>query len=138
MCKAKKPIGAVFVHTEFNEYGWHDANLLALSIDRSDPGNLDEVTLKIEWPDGDIERLVFFDCWEFEAQMNFGILANESILSAGCVTDSERLSKIRSRWQASGAQLSDLKCFEIRLNSTGSILRIYAMGLRSEPVTNVD
>ncbi len=36
---------------QFNELHWHDAVLLDIHIDRNDPGNVDEVSLVICWPD---------------------------------------------------------------------------------------
>ena len=54
---------------DFNALPWHDSILLEVSIDRRDPGNRDEVTMLVEWPDGARDSLTFYDCYQLEASM---------------------------------------------------------------------
>ncbi|MCP3102031.1 hypothetical protein LZ198_24495 [Myxococcus sp. K15C18031901] len=110
----------------FAELEWHDALLVSLNIDRSTPGERDEVALLVEWPDGRKQKVRFTDCYAFNAQMNFGVTAPESIRAARCIADAPKLAEMRQRWMALGVDLGDLWCFEITTNSTASEIRIFA------------
>jgi len=63
--------------------------------------------------------------------MNFGIIAPESILDASVTDKSRELTEIREKWANIGVDLAQLKCFEIRTNSTSSLVRIYALNYSS-------
>ncbi|MBN9378045.1 MAG: hypothetical protein BGO14_00980 [Chlamydiales bacterium 38-26] len=117
---------------EFNNLYWHDAILESFYLDRSNPGHQDTVKLLIEWPEGKKTYLEFFDCYELQMEMNFGIVANESILTAECITESEEIEDVREKWQKMGVDLKDLKCFFINTNSTNSILKIFALNFRMQ------
>ncbi|MFY0582087.1 hypothetical protein ACN28S_54390 [Cystobacter fuscus] len=110
----------------FGALEWHDAALLSLSLDRRAPGEIDEVVLLVEWPGGRKQRVRFVDCYAFDAQMNFGVMALESIRAARCMVDTPRLTDMRHRWRALGIELEELRCFEIITNSTASEIRVYA------------
>lgn len=72
----------------FNDFPWHDASLQSIYIDRQKPGEQDVVKLSIDWPDGHSSSTIeFHDCYAFAANMNFGIVACESILTAECLAD---------------------------------------------------
>ncbi len=111
---------------EFDLLPWHDALLLDVRVDRGAPGERDEVALTLEWPSGVRQNMVFADCYAFDAKMNFGVIAEESILGARCVSESTKLAEVKARWARSGVQLGDLACFEIETNSTASLLTVYA------------
>ncbi|MBK1707283.1 hypothetical protein [Halochromatium glycolicum] len=113
--------------TEFSKLNWHDAELLDIKIDRRNPGERDQVIINVRWPTDEQSELVFSDCYELEAKMNFGVIAPESILDASLIDDSQGLDEVRMKWAHTGVDLGDLKCFEIRTNSTNSLLRIYAL-----------
>ncbi|WP_212769985.1 hypothetical protein [Thalassovita mangrovi] len=117
---------------KFDELPWHDTELLSVNIDRKNPGKCDEVSLKIRWPNGERSTLVFTDCYGFEADMNFGIVAEESILDASVSDEDDRLSQIRSDWRKGGVDLSNLKLFEIEMNSSGSLLKIFSLGFNAK------
>jgi hypothetical protein len=117
----------------FDDLPWHDAELLGLVVDRRDPGHVDEVRLQVRWPDGRVDTLTFFDCLLLEAAMNFGVIAAESILMAQCHDSTAGLARLRDKWSISPRVTDGLVCFEIEMNSTASLLRIYAKGFRSDP-----
>lgn len=110
---------------EFVSLDWHDAVLLGLNLDRSSPGERDEVVLRVEWPDGRRQTVRFLECYALVAEMNFGVIAEESILGARLVED-DRLAEVRRKWAVLGVDLSELRCFALTTNSTASELRIYA------------
>lgn len=119
----------------FEALEWHDAVLLSLNIDRRIPGECDEVVLLVEWPDGRKQKIRFTDCYALDAQMNFGVMAPESIRAARCIADAPKLADMRQRWKALGIELEDLRCFEITTNSTASEIRVYAKRFEVAPVS---
>jgi hypothetical protein len=110
----------------FEAMEWHDSVLLSLNIDRRTPGKRDEVVLVVEWLDGRKQKVSFTDCYALDAQMNFGVIAPESIRAARCIAASPKLAEMRQRWAALGVDLESLRCFEITTNSTASEICIYA------------
>jgi hypothetical protein len=114
------------VEQAFEALEWHDAVLLSLSIDRRAPGKRDEVVLLAEWTDGRKQKVRFADCYALDAQVNFGVMAPESIRTARCIADTPKLAEMRQRWTTLGVELEDLRCFEITTNSTASDIRVYA------------
>jgi hypothetical protein len=110
----------------FVDLEWHDAVLLSLNIDRRAAGERDEVALLVEWPDGREQTVRFIDCYAFDAQMNFGVIAPESIRAARCTADAPKLAQMRGVWTRLGVDLGDLRCFELTTNSTASEIRIFA------------
>ena len=116
----------------FESLSWHDAELLELTIDRRSAGVIDEVRLLIRWPDGKDDLLVFSECLSFVCSMNFGVIAEESILTASCLLETPELAALREKWKSFPQCVLGLKCFEIETNSTGSLLRIYAKRFYTE------
>ncbi|PJD95257.1 MAG: hypothetical protein CK425_09075 [Parachlamydia sp.] len=114
------------MNINFDDLPWHDANLKSIHIDRSDPGNQDTVKILVEWPDDLASIIELYDCYALKANMNFGIVANESILTAKFLMDSEELHLIHNKWLKMGAKLKSLKCFRINTNSTNSLMEIFA------------
>lgn len=110
----------------FEEVEWHDAEILSVSIDRREPGQRDEVALLVRLSDDRTREIRFRECYAFEAQMNFGVVAAESIGRAGCVQQSPRLAEIVQLWKSLGVDLGNLKCYEFTTNSTASIIRVFA------------
>lgn len=118
----------------FNALDWHDTELQELLIDRRTPGERDEAVLTLRWPGGRTQRLRFTDCYTLEANLNFGVIAPETLYTARCVPDSPRLEAVRKTWAHLGADLSGLLLFELETNSTSSTLRIVAKGFELSDV----
>jgi hypothetical protein len=120
----------------FNALDWHDTELQELLIDRRAPGERDELVLTLRWPgpEGRTQRLRFTDCYALEANMNFGVIAPETLYTAHCVSDSPRLEAVRKTWAHLGTDLSGLRLFELETNSTSSTLRIVARGFELSDV----
>jgi len=113
---------------EFNNLNWHDAELMSIRIDRNNPGKIDQIVLIICWLNGKTSEVIFHDCYAFKAQMNFGIIAVETIRDAEYTESSEELEVIRKLWEKIGTDLSGLGQYQIETNSTNSKLLIYARG----------
>ncbi len=117
--------------TNFNNLPWHDANLQTIYIDRQKPGEQDVIKLLIDWPDRISASIIeFYDCYALTMNMNFGIVASESILSAECLADSKELDAFRKEWSKAGINLENLKCFKFITNSTNSTINIFALGFQ--------
>ena len=69
---------------KFNSLPWHDAELLIVTVDRSNAGISDTVVLGVKWPDGMANNIVFSDCYFLDVRMNFGVISEESILEGQC------------------------------------------------------
>lgn len=113
--------------TKFNSLPWHDAELLSINVDRSNAGNSDTVSLVVKWPDGNRNSIVFSDCYLLDAKMNFGVVAEESILEAICFDEGEKISEVKGKWQPLGVKLDSICCYRIITNSTNSQIDIYAL-----------
>ena len=112
------------MNLRFEDLPWHDAVVLAIEIDRRQPGIVDEVRLSILWPDDRRSDITFLECYGLEARLNFGVVAAETVRSACERSDSDELRRLRDKW--SGVDLSSLKSFAIETNSTASMLVVYA------------
>jgi hypothetical protein len=97
--------------TDFAELPWHDAVILRVEIDRTDPGHIDE--------------------------LNFGVVAREAVRSAQELPDDGGILRLREKWRATGIDLSKLRCFAIETNSTASRYVIYALDWSETIVTPV-
>ncbi len=115
------------MNTDFNSLPWHDATLLSISIDRSDPGHIDTVSLAVHWPNGSKNNVVFQDCYMLNARMNFGVVAAESILKGEHLDDDPEITAIKNRWEPLGVPLHNLSCYRIVTNSTNSQIHIYSL-----------
>ena len=115
---------------EFNELPWSDAILIAVSVDRSNPGIQDEVAVHVRWPDGRNARVVFLECRGARLALNFGVLGEDTIDRAYVDEDSKLLADGRRRRAASGVLLPRLQCFRIETCTTASSLDILALGWR--------
>ena len=121
--------------TNFNDLDWHDAELQSIFLDRHRAGDIDEIIIVVCWPNETTDEITFRDCYAFEAKMNFGIIATESILKAECTQCSELLDTIKSKWEQSGIDFGDLGQYSIETNSTNSRLIICARGFSMKRVT---
>ncbi|EKO13993.1 hypothetical protein LEP1GSC081_1309 [Leptospira kirschneri str. H1] len=70
--------------------------------------------------------------------MNFGFIAEESILRASINNEQEKLYIIKENWKSMGVDLDNLKCYEIETNTTGSLLLIYAIDFQINPEPRKD
>lgn len=113
---------------KFDEVNWHDSIIKNISIDRNDPGNNDLIKLEIEWPDHKNGELVFKDVYWANLSLNFGVVADESILDAFLLerTD-EDLINLYSKWKGAIDDI-ELNVYLISLNSTGGEIKIISRG----------
>ena len=107
---------------------WHDAELLDIKIDRKLAGEKDEIELTILLTDSEILSLIFKDCYYADFQMNFGIVASESISDFFVDIDDPRTSDIKKIWEKLDVTL-DIRCYNLITNSTNSVLKIYCKEL---------
>jgi hypothetical protein len=120
--------------TSFNELPWHDSIILEILIDRHDPGKADNVLLRVRWPDEQTSIVRFTNCYALYANMNFGIIADESVRHAEALVDSEELRVLRAKWSKAGDIVKQFKSFTIETNSTASMIVIFATSWALETV----
>ncbi len=114
------------VIARFDALDWHDAVLLDISVPRISPGYVDEVVLRIRWPDGVRQTLTFLDCRVLDVHMNFGIIpiSGDEICTAQAGTHPERVDMLRKSW--SMLDMGPLCDFQINTSSTGSTIQVIA------------
>lgn len=122
------------MNEEFNNLPWHDAILKEIIIDRE---TQDVISVSVIWPE-DIDTnkyalIEFFSCYAFRSKMNFGMFGPDSIMTASCENTSEELDQLRSIWKEMRIDLSEVDCFRIETNTTGSEIKIFA---KSFKITN--
>jgi hypothetical protein len=110
----------------FEDLPWHDAVILSIDIDRRRPGVADGVVLAMEWPDDRRSKIRFLECYAFDARLNFGVVAAETVRSAIERGSTDELERIRDKWRSVSVDLSALKSFIIETNSTASTIIIFA------------
>jgi|GEM_PF-4812530 len=68
---------------------------------------------------------VDFNYYGSIANMNFGMIASESILHGECFSESEELDEIRNTWKQMGIDLPALNSFIIEMNTTATVIKIF-------------
>ena len=110
----------------FNELGWHDAIIDKITIDRGCPGVIDTIDIYIIWTDETKNKLRFENVYWADLNMNFGIVAAESILKA--VSKGRECAPViecYNKWKGNIDNII-LNYHEIETNTTGSIIKIIA------------
>ncbi len=124
------------IAAQFDQLWWHDAILLELKVDRRQPGEVDEVVVSMKWPGGRKSAIRFLDCFGMIANLNFGIIASESVLTASETEEAGPFKAQYDSWLKAGLALPNLKLFTIETNSTASLLHILARGWREEAISD--
>ena len=114
---------------DFNDFEWHDSIIESITIDRKEPGIKDEILLNIQWVNGKRSLIKFIDVYKAILDMNFGVIAQESIFAARILdNDDQDLIRFYSNWKG---LMDDVKLspYLIELNSTGSQIKILAKNI---------
>jgi hypothetical protein len=115
----------------FDDFDWHDAVIKEIQIDRSNPRIKDTIMFDIEWPEekGKV-TFVFEEVYWAEMKLNFGIVADETIMNAiELADDNQDLVNFYSKWKGAMNEVK-LKIYKIDLNSTGGEIKIIAKTFR--------
>lgn len=116
---------------KFNDFYWHDAVIKNIQIDRNNPGILDTIIFDINWSvNKGKSKITFEDVYWASFNLNFGIVANETILNAFELEENdETINRIYTTWNG---KINDvkLKGFKFSLNSTGSEIIIISKRFR--------
>lgn len=121
---------------EFNDLPWHDAELKEIILKRDQN---DIVRIIIRWPDyyeASTVIIDFIDCYALQADMHFGVVPPDCILEANCIDESQELNNIKKIWAKIGLDLSGLHCYQIKTNSTNSIISIFALGFEIKNINS--
>ena len=114
---------------DFNDCYWHDSILKSIYIDRSNPGNVDTIEMIIDWYDEPESRIIFQDVYLFKATMNFGIIAQESILTAS-IAPPDDPDLLEFYHKIKFPKHIRLNCYVIETNSTGGLIKIIAENVK--------
>ncbi|KGO87210.1 hypothetical protein Q765_05940 [Flavobacterium rivuli WB 3.3-2 = DSM 21788] len=115
---------------EFNDLEWHDARLEKITIDRYNSDkvkNVDSIELTIKWPSQSKNKIVFENVYQANLNMNFGVIAEDSIYIAHIKEESKEAELIKDKWIKLYKGIENLICFEIVTNTTNSNIQIFAM-----------
>jgi len=118
------------MQTEFNDLEWHDARLENISIDRSNSdkvNNVDTIELVIRWPSQNKNIIIFENVYQANLNLNFGVVAEDSIYTARVKEESKEAELIKEKWIELYKGIENLICFEIVTNTTNSVIQIFAM-----------
>jgi hypothetical protein len=116
----------------FNDFYWHDAEIKEIIIDRHNPGNKDEIQFNILFPDKrKVIHFIFEEVYYASFDLNFGIIANETILQALILDNDMDLIKLYAGWKGHLNTIK-LNAYFLELNSTGGKIKIIAKGFRIE------
>jgi hypothetical protein len=114
--------------SDFNSLEWHDAVIKSILIDRSDPGIIDAIELLIHWPSGHSNKVIFKDVYMAILNLNFGVVAEESILDASLIEEqTSTIQALKNKWRKLYSGIEAVQCYEIKTSSTNSEIRIFAM-----------
>lgn len=110
----------------------HDSEVIEVVVDRADT-EADRIIVLLDYIE-DYEslevrrrRLVFHGCYRAVLDMNFGVIAPESIRLGYEVENSGLIAALRSRLGAAGVDaVGRLRHFRLEMNSTGSVIDIVA------------
>jgi hypothetical protein len=112
---------------DFDDFTWHDSTIKKIEIDRNAPGVCDTISMEIMWVDGGNSTITFTDVYWSQFNMNFGVVASESIRSAYIADNDNALLELYTKWNDNLNGIN-LNCYLIETNSTGSIFKIIAKG----------
>lgn len=116
---------------KFSDFYWHDVLIRNIQIDRTNPGKDDSILFEIEWSeDNEKGILVFEEVYWASMSLNFGIIADESILDAIQLDEHDKdLVSLYSKWKGAMNEVK-LNVYKIELNSTGGEIKIIAKTFR--------
>lgn len=113
---------------KFNAFEWHDAIIKSIIIDRSNAGNNDIIEMFITWPSEIESKIVFKDVYHANLSLNFGVIAEDTIMDASIIDSSDiDILNIKNKWARHFDGINEIKGFEILTLSTVSTIRIFAL-----------
>lgn len=115
------------------DFSFHDSTLKEIIIERNNPGYRDEVKIKIGLLNGNDIEVIFKDCFKAIFDLNFGVIAEETIFDFYRSTENDNeLKVLKEKWLKIGGAIEGLSLFCIETNSTNSKIKIYARDYKIE------
>ena len=109
------------------DYPWHDAIIKEIHIDRSNPGNSDEIVMIIIWPDDKESTVRFTDVYYAQLSLNFGVIADECISDVDYISNEDKdVVTFLDTWRGVVDNLEKLLFIKITTRSTSSLIKIFA------------
>jgi len=119
------------------DLNFHDSILKEITIDRNNPGYRDDVKLRIGLLDDCYIEVVFKDCFKAVIDLNFGVIADETILDFYKSNESEELKLLKEKWLKIGGKVDGLSLYCIKTNSTNSKIKIFSKDYKIKVLSNV-
>jgi hypothetical protein len=117
---------------DFYDFYWHDAEIKEIIIDRHSPGKKDEIQFNILFSDKKkVICFIFEKVYYASFDLNFGIVAPETIRTVSMLENDENLAILYSNWKGHLDHVK-LNVYSIELNSTGGKIKIIATKFRVE------
>ncbi len=111
---------------KFEEYCWHDSEIINIEINRSEPGKKDTIVFTINWQENKIGKIIFEDVYWASLNLNFGVIADECIDDAFIASiNDEDLKRVYQKWNGLIDTIK-LDCYVIKTISTDSEIKIIA------------
>jgi hypothetical protein len=110
------------------EWDWHDAELLTINVDRTNPGIHDRIELFVSLESRGRARLTFDNVYYSLFNMNFGVVVeNETIYSIRMLDSSDKeLNETVSKWNMLYSKIESIQGLEFITNSTNSRIVVIA------------
>lgn len=126
----KDGLGGGNIMNNFNDFYWHDAEIKEIIIDRHNPGKKDEIQFDILFPDKrKVVHFIFEEVYYASFNLNFGIIADETIQNASVLENDNDLVTLYLKWKGHLDHIK-LNVYFIELNSTGGKIKIIAKKIR--------
>lgn len=114
------------MNNTLEQLAWHDSEIQSIFIDRSSPGRIDELLIKIRSPEDRIYNVLFKGCYKVLIGLNMGIVSSENILDVS-YEDKGRKEALLKKLAVMGLDEQKLKFFSIETGSTGSSIEVFYM-----------
>jgi hypothetical protein len=122
---------------KIEDFSFHDSILKEIIVERNNPGYRDEVKIRIGFLNEDDIEVVFKDCFKANFDLNFGVIAEETIFDFYKSTENEdELKSLKEKWLKIGGCVEGLSLYCIETNSTNSKIRIFARDYKIEVSVN--
>lgn len=106
----------------FDEITWHDTEITSIFLDRSAPGLKDVLEIRCTNKINGSFTVVFSNVWKITSDMNFGVVATETIRFVNISESDDRIDIIKNQWKNVGIDIQRLSSADIETNSTASKL----------------
>lgn len=111
---------------KLKQLAWHDSEIQSIFLDRSNPGRIDELLIKILSPQDKTYNVLFKNCYKVLMNLNMGVVSSENIFDVS-YEDKDKKEGLLRNLAVMKLDETDLKYFRIETGSTGSVIELFYM-----------